>query len=305
MRLEAQFCGTFDLTGGYITALSGGHNDRLFVLVCLGEKDDGWIERRDACDWRILSVDRSGVREEVQVRNQKGNFTLVQPLPGGVLLATRRCEFSEDSLSSNGLVFDLEGGLLRSLLLGDGIEDLQTTSAGQIWVSYFDEGIYGNLGWKRPVGSCGLRTFDSEGNSTFEFEPVSGLDGIDDCYALNVTGDTEAWCYYYSQFPIVRIEDMHIAQYWLPGIQGASELCIWRDTVLIQGGYQSDDWKLMHLENDGLVRLERSFEFVDGTGRLLRSSSARARGDSLWFVEGQEVYRIRLRDLLSLTWQHR
>ena len=101
-------------------------------------------------------------------------------------------------------MFDVEGGLLRSILLGDGIEDLQTTSAGQIWVSYFDEGIFGNLGWKRPVGSCGLRAFDSEGNSTFEFKPVSGLESIVECYALNVTSDSEAWCYYCGAITIVN-----------------------------------------------------------------------------------------------------
>ena len=34
------------------------------------------IERQDACDWRILSVDQSGLWEEVQLRHQKDNFNL-------------------------------------------------------------------------------------------------------------------------------------------------------------------------------------------------------------------------------------
>ena len=267
----------------------------------MGEKDENWIERRHACDWRVLSIGPGGACDEHYVRNQRDNFHLVQPLPDGVLLATRRCEFSEHDLRPNGKVFDFDGRLLRSLLLGDGINDLQTTESGRIWISYFDEGVFGNLGWERPIGSCGLRQFDDHGSPTFEFEPISGLDTIDDCYALNVTSDDEAWCCYYAQFPIVRIQDRRIVQHWISPITGASGLSVWRDVLLMQGGYDSGEWKLLRVGNDGTVRVEKSFEFLGRTGQLLRSSTARARGDSIWFVEGEDVYHVLLRDLLTLV----
>jgi hypothetical protein len=297
IRSEAKFCCRVHLNGGHIAGISAGPGERLLVLVSMGERDENWIDRRSACDWRVLSIAPSGACDEYHVRNQRDNFNLVQPLPSGMLLATRRCEFSEHAVRPNGKVFDLDGKILRSLVLGDGIHDLQATESGLIWASYFDEGVFGNLEWTHPIGSCGLRQFDDRGDHTYEFKPVSGLDAIDDCYALNVTSNDEAWCYYYSQFPIVRIQDRRIVQHWVSPISGASGLCIGRDAVLMQGGYQSDEWKLLHLANDGTVRIEASFEFFGTTGQVLRSSTARARGESIWFAEGEDVYHVSLRDL--------
>jgi hypothetical protein len=228
VRHEAKFCCRLNTEGGHVAGFGGGPDEKLYVLICMGEKDGGWFKRRSTCDWRVLSIAASGDSHEYRVPNQKDNFNLVQPLPNGFFLATRRCEFSEQNLRLNGKVFDFDGMLVRSILLGDGIEDLQVDESGQIWVSYFDEGIFGNLGWKRPLGSSGLRQFDDRGYSNFEFKPLAGLDAIDDCYALNVTSSNETWCYYYSQFPIVRILERRIVQYWLSPIERASGLCVWR-----------------------------------------------------------------------------
>ena len=50
------------------------------------------------------------------------------------------------------------GELRRQFVLGDGIKHVQTTAAGDIWVGYFDEGVYGNYGWgndpdSEPIGA--------------------------------------------------------------------------------------------------------------------------------------------------------
>ena len=74
----------------------------------------------------------------------------------------------------------------RTLDLGDASKHLQTTPEGQIWVGYFDEGVYGG-----GIGSEGLVCFDSNGTSIFkyaEFAKQHGLPFIDDCYTLNVVG---------------------------------------------------------------------------------------------------------------------
>ena len=298
MRSPANLCFEMDLKGGRIAGFGGGTSDRLLVLICMGEKDEDWIERHNACDWRILSIAPDGSCDEYELRNQKDNFNFVQPLPDGFLLARSRCRFVERDTRPNGKVFDFEGELLRSFLLGDGIQDVQTTNSGQIWASYFDEGIIGNLGWRQPIGACGLRQFDDHGNGIFRFTPTSGLDDMVDCYALNVTSNNEVWCCYYTEFPIVRIKDQRIAQHWNSPIRGSSGLCVWRDRVLMQGGYQSDEWRLLRL-GDEIVRVENSFEFVSRTGNILRAGFARARGDSVWFLEGSDVYRVTLRDLTS------
>ncbi len=59
-----------------------------------------------------------------------------------------RAELRKDgTYDLNGRVFGPDGALRREFLLGDGIQDVQTTAEGDIWVSRFDEGVYGNLGW--------------------------------------------------------------------------------------------------------------------------------------------------------------
>jgi hypothetical protein len=257
----------------------------------MGAEDRTYLERLRPCEWRILSISLSGGCDEYLVPNQQDQFNLVQLLPNGLLIATNRCE--SDS-RPNAKLFDFNGEFQRSLLLGDGIAELQATATGRIWASYCDEGVFGH-----SLARPGLRQFDDMGRTNFAFKPVSGLEGIVDCYALNVSANDEAWCYYYTQFPIVRIKSGRIVEFWQSPIEGSSAICVWRDSVLIQGGYKANDWKLLSLCDHGLARVYSSYEFLNGDGQILTSRVARARGQIIWFVEGSEVYWVSLKDLIS------
>ncbi len=48
------------------------------------------------------------------------------------------------------------GELINRFTLGDGIEHVAIDAANRIWVGWFDEGIFGNEGWRVPAKS-GLR----------------------------------------------------------------------------------------------------------------------------------------------------
>src|SRR5262249_15544167 len=159
-----------------------GPDQKLYVLECLGPNDESWIDRKEACDCRIHCLDVDGSQCVYLIRDQIRNYNLVQPLPDGLLLAGSRCKFAGEATAPNGYVFDLGGNLLRSILLGDGIQKIQSAANGDIWASYFDEGVIGNLGWRHPIGSAGLLRFDGGGNCVYRFQPVSGLDIIVDCY---------------------------------------------------------------------------------------------------------------------------
>ena len=78
------------------------------------------------------------------------------------------------------VVYDRRGRLKKPLDLGDARNDMQATPSGHIWVSYFDEGVYG-----RGVGSHqGLVCFDSAGNPIFkyfDFAEQNDQPFIDDC----------------------------------------------------------------------------------------------------------------------------
>jgi hypothetical protein len=295
VRVETSFSCDLPLNGGYISGFAPGYDNNLYVLVCMGEKDDNWIERRSPCDWRILSVGH-GQCDEFSLRGDRRNFTFVQPLPDGFLLATGRCKFSDIGVLPNGCRFDLNGQHNGTVLLGDGIQHLQTTSSGRIWAAYFDEGIIGNLGWRHPIGSSGLVCFEGKGDRIFQFEPASGLDDMVDCYALNVVSNTEVWCYYYTQFPIVKIQNDRVVAHWSCPVRGASTFAVWQDSVLMQGGYNSQEWKLLELLSDGRTRTKKTYEFY-AAGHQLGPATSRARGRHLWFLDGASAYRTDLSDL--------
>jgi hypothetical protein len=89
----------------------------------------------------------------------------VQPMPGGTfLVAGARCRWRRDGPDRNGVLYDAGGQVVCESVLGDGIGHVLATSDGQVWVGYFDEGIYGNYGWgqadtEEPVGASGIVRF--------------------------------------------------------------------------------------------------------------------------------------------------
>lgn len=95
----------------------------------------------------------------------------VQRFQDGWLMGERR--------GGRTVVYNRLGSVTTTLDLGDGSEDLQTTLDGKIWVSYFDEGIFGNT-----LGAEGAICFDSAGSPVFRFAEFArkyGLPMISDC----------------------------------------------------------------------------------------------------------------------------
>jgi hypothetical protein len=109
---------------------------------------------RDPADAQIVIHNGRQVVRRVAVGELQIAHPHLQPLPReDVLVVGARCfRFQDGSAEQNARVYSAEGELLREFVLGDGIQDLQVTSTGHIWVSYFDEGIFGNYGWSEPIG---------------------------------------------------------------------------------------------------------------------------------------------------------
>lgn len=92
-------------------------------------------------------------------------------------------------------VYNKNGSLRFRLELGDASEDIQTTPNGLIWVSYFDEGVFGG-----GVGEQGLVCFGADGEVLFkyaDFAEQNTLPMICDCYAINVDAEDTLWLNYY------------------------------------------------------------------------------------------------------------
>lgn len=102
---------------------------------------------------------------------------------------------------------DAHGATTGKICVGDGVEKI-LASGGRLYVSYFDEGVFGNFGWDEPPGECGLAMWSKTGEKLYEFD--RGL--IDDCYTMNLFDGT---CYvrYYSSFDFARIKDGFVTKY--------------------------------------------------------------------------------------------
>ena len=143
--------------------------------------------------------------------------------------------------NSNARVISADGTILARFMLGDGIEHVAIDSEGNIWVGWFDEGIYGNGDWivpgeEWPPSSRGLGCFDDGGAilALPEFPPNAGI--IADCYALTAVDDG-AWVCPYTDFPIMRIQLNQLVSWWTNDLAGPNALAVDGRHILAAGGY--------------------------------------------------------------------
>ncbi|HZB31774.1 MAG TPA: hypothetical protein VE465_16575 [Streptosporangiaceae bacterium] len=212
-----------------------------------------------------------------------------QPLPDGKTLIVGARHRGQDH---NAAVYNEMGALVLTGRLGDGIEHVRTTSVGDIWVAYFDEGVYGD----DPLGGHGLVRFTADLEPSWRYSAPGGIDSIDDCYALTVTNH-EVWACYYSSFPVVRIRDGR-ATGWHSG-RAAHALLAYSDTIALAGGYgaERDVVAVGALTGDRL-RVEREFRLTlpDGT-ELPKRVQMFGHGDELHVLADTAWHKISLDDL--------
>jgi hypothetical protein len=262
----------------------------------------------------VLCFDGAGA-PSVRLRLPGGHpdFDYVQPLPGGeVLLVEARCRYlSKDAHERNAAVYTHDGVLARTFTLGDGIQDVQATPDGRLWVSYFDEGVFGNRGWgmgdadSEPLGAPGLVLFDGNGQrlSAYDAE-AAGTDSIADCYALNVASDDETWLCFYTGFPLVRLRAGETPAVWETSVSGTQALAVTDTHVLFAGSYASvGDFQLYGLYNKGVRRLRplRSVELTDASRAPWSPTWMRGRGPWLYGIERTRAFRIHLDTLVAAS----
>jgi hypothetical protein len=185
-----------------------------------------------------------GARRSVPIHDLSLTFPLLQPLPDGrVLIVGSRCSWRPGGPEKNAVVYNPSGEAEVAATLGDGISHVLATALGDVWVAYYDEGIFGNLGWAAPsgpdpVGVAGIVRFDKHLSQEWMYPFHAEPGPVYDCYALNVFG-TEAWAYYYDQFPIVRIGTDEVTG-WKNSIAGARALLVAEQGVALVGGYRDE-----------------------------------------------------------------
>jgi hypothetical protein len=280
---------------GKEVALGVSSDGSFHTVVALDELDTRIVQSSGASffkprpstpqSYRILSWLGQRVPTETVIPKEPYNITHVQPLGPDFLLVCARCQRRSDSdIDENARVYTRDGRLKRSFVLGDGIQHVLVADDQTIWVSYFDEGIFGNYGWDTPLGESGLVQWSAEGKRLYEFTPPDGLDFMADCYALNIDSSGSTWCCYYTDFPVVRIHAGEVRS-WEPVVEGSSCFAADYPYVLFFLGYDNrQELVLAQLLQDGKSRRVESFIPTDEAGAPLRVEHAIARGDAIHLV---------------------
>lgn len=224
--------------------------------------------------------------------------SLVQPLPDGVLVAGRRCRWRREGAESNARAVDVAGRVRARFTLGDGLADLRVTPDGTMWASDFDEGIFGNRGWNgpgpEPIGAAGLVAFSAAGQPRFAYRAdAAGTDSICDAYALNVSGDDDAWVYFYTEFPIVRVHDgrYHV---WHTNVAGATALAVRGKRALLYGDYDRPGIaRLLELGAKGSATVAATLSIVDGDGTPLIPQRVVGVGANLYLLGERAISVVR------------
>jgi hypothetical protein len=292
-----------------VVAFDVGPDERPYI-VCTADSSDYRIQNAAGAsfpkvvpdiprDYRVVCLDGGEPTLDVLIEGVKLNVHAVQPLGGGILLVcSRTFRRSRNDFDLNGHIYDRLGGYRRSLLLGDGIQDVQTTVSETIWTSYFDEGIFGNLGWREPIGASGLIAWTSAGERSYEFSPPDGLQEMADCYALNVESDDDAWCYYYTDFALVHIRDRSVASHWKMPLEGSSCFAVAGNHALFNGGYENRDlYSVFRLDSPEpvlLVQLTLNLQNQRGVERAV------GRRNYIWLLAGTQIYRLSVESALEV-----
>lgn len=190
----------------------------------------------------------------------------------------------------NAHVFDGDGVLKRSWSVGDGVEDVQVSPDNQVWVSYFDEGVFGDS----ALSQQGLNRFDAQGQATFCFyTDAVGMGAIADCYALNVASNRDTYLLIYTGFPLVHLRDAKVHAVHQPSSEmiGSHAFAIMGDSLLFAGGYHFKK-RLFWRSISRNIQIE--LEVLDENGGNLQWDSVQCRGADLFLCRVSQVWMLSL-----------
>lgn len=248
----------------------------------------------EASDYRVL-VWCGGSITRVSIRGEFVPCSYIQPTPDGILMVGARCAWKDGSIEQNAVVYDFQGAVLRRFALGDGINDVRCSPDGAIWVSYFDEGIFGNYGWNNPgpspIGESGLVKFDKSGAVLQSFDATAArTDTICDAYAFNLVSADEVWVYFYTEFPIVRIKD-GAYRVWRYGDAGATAIAAKGGRVALCGDYKNASRiRILELDKANTAKAAGEASFTIGNSKPPKNTRAVGVGENFYFVSDRKVY---------------
>ncbi|MBL4602207.1 MAG: hypothetical protein JKY84_05650 [Emcibacteraceae bacterium] len=302
IQLQPIFTINEEILIGEIVAFNTTPEKSILVATALKPLDytivqEGWATLpkstpEGAQSYCVYEIKHGKICKDIKIVGEKYNIHDVQLFPNDdiLMVCSRTPHTPSEDFGGNGRIYSPDGILKSDILLGDAIESTQITSKGTIWTGLFDEGTF---------DESGLKEWSKDGNKLYEFEQVKGLDYIWDCYALNVASNNATYCYYYSQFPLVQIQDNKIINYWKIPIKGSHAFAIFEDYALFTGGYKCDNFFLIKLLESHKVEILQELELLDEDNEPLKFSRVANRGSSIFGLYGKKIYELDLHQLIS------
>lgn len=149
------------------------------------------------------------------------------------LVAEMGAEENEDNI----FIVRTDGTLLHSFFGGESIADIVVGEEG-IWISYSDEGIFGD-----GISSEGLVLFDLTGKAQFKYHTdLPESDPIDDCYAMSKGEAADVWIFSYTEFRLTQVDSLKRAfkSVEIPErLHGAHALHVQGKNVFFYGPYEA------------------------------------------------------------------
>ncbi len=270
-----------------IVNYSIGNDDQIYLLMAknIPDRIDGmFVPTISNTNYKalVLTVDwYSGELIHTNVIDFgviKPNIHFLQPIGDNYLLLGARASLYKDGTTDkNAIIIDATGNIIRTMCLGDGIQDCLVDSQNRIITSYFDEGIFGNNGWSRPIGESGIIQWSETGDILWK----NWRYDICDCCAMNLDSNDNLWFYYYTNFDLVKT-DYTTDIVYTPKIEGSSGFLLNRqqNAILFDQGYNHHGkFCVLTLANHTLGEikqccLEYNGEKLDDLGFSFRNSKA-------------------------------
>jgi hypothetical protein len=276
--------------GASLTTFNVGPDGAIYLVIADDESDPHRT-------YRVVGMRGEEIVVDLRIYDVSFNINYVQPLGSDILLVDARCPRGTEL---NGHVYNSDGVLIRSIGLGDGIEMVQATSRGELWTSYFDEGVFGGPG---AIGGSGLVAWTGLGERLYEFDPEGKADPIDDCYALNVESDDDVWCYYYSAFPLVHLHKHQIVSVHTIPVSSCDAFAVAGAHVLFNGDDRRRRRKgifhLVGLTTDGAARIVATIQARDKEGQFIEVERTIGRAGSLYFQSGRQIFQFSVEQALA------
>jgi len=203
-----------------------------------------------------------------------------------------RCDVHGDQPNLNAEFYDQYGQRTRRAFFGDGIESVQVDRNGEIWVSFFDEGVFGD----DLIGHPGLIRFNAQGELVWSFTPPEGYDYICDCYALNIADDG-AWAYYYTPFSVVHVDWDGDATGYNNEFAGAKAIVVHPQRIMLYGGYSGERSRCVVQNFADHLYGKREIRLTLPDGKSLEKLAIYGRGSVLHAFEGPRWYQFDIRQL--------